>query len=187
MRKLIKISIWIVILAGVVKALGLSPDKPEQKSNTNGVTTTSESVTTIESTTLETTTLEITTEEITTVAETTEKLSYDYLEMNSKIIDSFEESVSFNEQGEDGYEWTQYVYELELQESGAVHVTVEDTFIDLSEEDKTFVLNSVNNLVNMEIFLVTEETKSYYITANDRDGNKVAQSEMLDFLKYKFY
>ena len=114
-------------------------------------------------------------------------VKYDVAQMNVKITDSFNESVQFNQEGHDGYEWTAYIYELKLKENGAINATVNDNFLTLSDAEKTNVLNSVSRAVNLVVFLETNEDKSYYITAYDKSGNKVARSKMLKVLEYKFY
>lgn len=116
----------------------------------------------------------------------TEKVSYDVAAVNVKITDSFNESVQFNQNGEDGYEWTAHIYELKLKDNGAINATVNDSFSALSDTEKTEVLNSVSRLVNMIVFLETEEDRPYFITAYDQAGNKVAQSHMTNVLEYDF-
>lgn len=130
-----------------------------------------------------------TTKQSSTTTETdqsSEKVSYDVAEMNTKITESFNESVQFNQEGHDGYEWSAYVYEIKLKDNGAINTIVNDNFSTLSDTDKTEVLNSVSRAVNMVVFLKTGEDKSYFITAYDQAGNKVAQSHMFDVLKYDF-
>lgn len=117
---------------------------------------------------------------------TTETVKYDVGEMNVKVTDSFNESVEFNQQGADGYEWTAYIYEIKLKENGAIDATVNETFGALSDSEKTEVLNSVSRSVNAVVFIETGEDKSYFITAHDQSGNKVAQSKMTNPLKYNF-
>lgn len=117
---------------------------------------------------------------------TTETVKYDVGEMNVKVTDSFNESVEFNQQGEDGYEWTAYIYEIKLKENGAIDATVNEAFGTLSDSEKTEVLNSVSRSVNAVVFIETGEDKSYLITAHDQSGNKVAQSKMTNPLKYNF-
>ncbi|MGF0111881.1 hypothetical protein ACQRDX_04900 [Streptococcus sp. SGI.013] len=130
-----------------------------------------------------------TTKQSSTTTETdqsSEKVSYDVAEMNTKITESFNESVQFNQEGHDGYEWSAYIYEIKLKDNGAINAIVNDNFSTLSDTDKTEVLNSVSRAVNMVVFLKTGEDKSYFITAYDQSGNKVAQSHMFDVLKYDF-
>lgn len=117
---------------------------------------------------------------------TTETVKYDIGEMNVKITDSFNESVEFNQQGEDGYEWTAFISEIKLKENGAINVTVNEAFSTLSDNEKTETLNSISRSVNAVIFIETGEDKSYFITAHDQSGNKVAQSKMTNPLKYNF-
>ncbi|MGX7104926.1 hypothetical protein [Globicatella sanguinis] len=138
-----------------------------------------------ETTTVEET--EATTEE--TTEETTEdKTKYDLVEMNLKIADSFEESVEFNEQGHDGYEWSQFVYEIELQKSGAVYITTNELFDNLNNEDKTLVLNSAERSVNATIFLETDGQLDQHRTvrAFNRDGEEIATSGMFNTTEFEF-
>lgn len=121
------------------------------------------------------------------IDEPTEKVSYDIADMNIKITDSFNESIQFNQDGSDGYEWTAYISEIKLNENGAIHTIVTDDFLLLDDKQKTEVLNHVNTSVNMVIFLETSEDKSYFITAFDSNNNKVAQSKVTKVTEYKFY
>ncbi|MBF0788151.1 MULTISPECIES: hypothetical protein [unclassified Streptococcus] len=127
------------------------------------------------------------TSESTEVTEpSSEKATYDVAEMNVKITDSFNEAIQFNQDGHDGYEWTSSIYEIKLKDNGAINATVNEHFSTLSDTKKTEVLNSVSRMVNMVVFLETEKNKSYFITAYDQAGNKVAQSHMTNVLKYNF-
>lgn len=121
------------------------------------------------------------------IDEPTGKVSYDIADMNIKITDSFNESVQFNQDGADGYEWTAYISEIKLNENGAIHTIVTDDFLLLDDTQKTEILNHVNTSVNMVIFLETSEDKSYFITAFDSNNNKVAQSKVTKVTEYKFY
>lgn len=119
--------------------------------------------------------------------ETTKKVNYDIAAMNVKIADSFNESVQFNQDGADGYGWTTFITNIELNENEAIHAIVSDNFSLLTDEEKTEVLNRVSSTVNMVVFLETEIDKSYFITAHNSSGDKVAQSKITDVLEYKFY
>lgn len=122
----------------------------------------------------------------TVTTEESKKLPYDLAEMNAKISDYFNESVLFNQQGHDGYEWTVFVKEIELQESEAFHVTITDEFKLLSNEDKTLILQNVHNAARVPIFLQTEKQRNHYIAAYDSNGEKVANSKMTNVLEYEF-
>lgn len=115
------------------------------------------------------------------------KVDYDVADMNVKITDSFNESIQFNQDGADGYEWTAYINEIKLKDNGAVQVTVSDDFIILDDAQKTEVLNHVSTTVNMVVFIETSENKSYFITAFDTNNTKVAQSKVTKVTEYKFY
>ncbi|WP_368385052.1 hypothetical protein [Streptococcus dysgalactiae] len=119
--------------------------------------------------------------------EPAKKVNYDVADMNVKITDSFNESVQFNKDGADGYEWTTYISELKLNDNGAIHTTVTDDFLLLDEAQKTEVLNHVSSSVNMVVFIETSEDKPYFITAFDVNNNKVAQSKVTKVTEYKFY
>lgn len=175
MKKLKLFGVGFLALAAlgfILQALGLAP-KTETPQVTTQTTTTKQSSTS-ESSSTETT------------EQSSEKVAYDVAEMNVKISDSFNESVQFNQEGADGYEWTAHIYELKLKDNGAINATVNDSFSTLSDTEKTEVLNSVSRAVNMVVFLETEEDKSYFITAYDQAGNKVAQSHMTNVLEYDF-
>ncbi|HEP1823775.1 TPA: hypothetical protein VB895_001273 [Streptococcus suis] len=163
----------------VLQILGFAPKTETPETPQVSITQSSTTETTEESSTAENSTAEET-------EPSSETVAYDVAEMNVKITDSFNESVQFNQDGHDGYEWTSYIYEIKLKDNGAINATVNDNFSTLSDTEKTEVLNSVSRVVNMVVFLETEEDKSYFITAYDRAGNKVAQSRMTNVLKYKF-
>lgn len=126
--------------------------------------------------------------EATTEETTEDKTKYDLVEMNLKIADSFEESVEFNEQGHDGYEWSQFVYEIELQKSGAVYITTNELFNNLNNEDKTLVLNSAERSVNATIFLETDGQLDQHrmVRAFNRDGEEIATSGMFNTTEFEF-
>lgn len=133
-----------------------------------------------------------TSEQITTfesdIEETqTSSQDYDLGELNSKVLDSFIESGEFNQQGADGYEWTVYVKDIEINNKEAIHVNVFNDFMLLDDSSKTEVLDSVQRCVGLQYFLLTENQRSFYTTAYDESGNKVAQSEMFNLNSYKFY
>ena len=175
MKKLKLFGVGFLALAAlgfILQVLGLAPKTETPQVTTQ--TTTAEQSSTSESSSTETT------------EQSSEKVAYDVAEMNVKITDSFNESVQFNQDGHDGYEWTSYIYEIKLKDNGAINATVNDNFSTLSDTEKTEVLNSVSRAVNMVMFLETEEDKSYFITAYDQAGNKVAQSHMTNVLEYDF-
>ena len=133
-----------------------------------------------------------TSEQITTfeseIEETqTSSQDYDLGELNSKVLDSFIEASEFNQQGADGYEWTVYVKDIEINNKEAIHVNVINDFMLLDNSSKTEVLDSVQRCVGIQYFLLTENQRSFYTTAYDESGNKVAQSEMFNLNSYKFY
>lgn len=169
----------LAFLGWVLQVLGFAPktETPETPQVSTAQSSTTE--TTEESSTAESSTAEET-------EPSSETVAYDVAAMNVKITDSFNESVQFNQEGHDGYEWTAHIYELKLKENGAINATVNDSFSILSDTEKTEVLNSVSRAVNMVVFIETGEDKSYFITAYDMSGNKVAQSRMTNVLKYKF-
>ena len=121
-----------------------------------------------------------------TKSSSSSRQTYNVADMNVKITDSFNEAVQFNQGGEDGYEWTAHIYEIKLKENGAINATVNDSFLNLTDTEKTEVLNSVSRAVNAVVFLETEENRPYFITAYDTNGNKVAQSHVSNVLKYSF-
>jgi hypothetical protein len=166
----------LAALGFVLQALGLAPktEAPEAPKVAKQSSTTTTEV------------KEKTPEKSETTEASSEKATYNVAEMNVKISDSFNESARFNKEGADGYEWTAHIYELKLKDNGAINATVNDSFSTLSDAEKTEVLNSVSRAVNMVVFLETEENKSYFITAYDQAGNKVAQSHMTNVLKYDF-
>ena len=164
----------LAALGFVLQALGLAPKTETPETPTVAVQSTKPE------------TKQETSESAETTEASSEKATYDVAEMNVKISDSFNESVQFNQEGVDGYEWTAHIYELKLKDNGAINATVNDSFSTLSDTEKTEVLNSVSRAVNMVVFLETEEDKSYFITAYDQSGNKIAQSHMTNVLEYDF-
>ena len=181
--------LWVIL--GLVILTNLVGDKKETKPNRLAQVneTTVEEVEEVEEIEKETTEEEIeaTTEE--TTEETTEdKSDYDLVEMNLQIADSFEESVEFNEQGHDGYEWSQFVYEIELQKSEAVYITTNELFDSLSDEDKTFVLNATERAVNGTIMIATngQINKHRTVRAFNRDGEEIATSGMFNTTEFEF-
>ncbi|WP_371399962.1 hypothetical protein [Streptococcus pyogenes] len=164
----------LAALGFVLQALGLAPKTETPKTPTVAVQNTT------------TEAKEETSESTEATEASSAKATYDVAEMNVKISDSFNESVQFNQDGADGYEWTAHIYELKLKDNGAINATVNDSFSTLSDTEKTEVLNSVSRAVNMVVFLETEEDKSYFITAYDQSGNKIAQSRMTNVLEYDF-
>lgn len=176
MKKLKIFAVGFVALAifgFILQALGLAPKTETPKTPTvASQSSTSEAKSETSSSTEE--------------SEPSSKAKYDVAQMNVKITDSFNESVQFNQDGQDGYEWTAHIHELKLKDNGAINVTVNDSFSSLSDTEKTDVLNNVSKAVNMVVFIETGEDKSYFITAYDTAGNKVAQSHMTNVLKYNF-
>lgn len=126
--------------------------------------------------------------EATTEETTEDKTKYDLVEMNLKIADNLAESVKFNEQGHDGYEWSQFVYEIELQKSGAIYITTNELFDNLNNEDKTLVLNSAERSVNATIFLETDGQLDQHrmVRAFNRDGEEIATSGMFNTTEFEF-
>ncbi|MDW8743146.1 hypothetical protein Q7W37_08920 [Streptococcus suis] len=163
----------------VLQILGFAPKTETPETPQVSIAQSSTTETTEESSTAESSTAEET-------EPSSETVVYDVAEMNVKITESFNEDVQFNQEGHDGYEWTDHIYEIKLEENGTINATVNDSFSILSDDEKTEVLNSVSRSVNSVVFLETEENKSYFITAYDMSGNKVAQSRMTNVLKYKF-
>lgn len=184
---------WIFIL-GVFTVIGYlwkpqaSDTKPTETQTTVEIATTqaaSETPTTVEST------------ENTADGKLSKE---DLVPLNVAISDSLSESHKFalgeldengnpTDNGEPDEDYLPYLLleEIELQENGALHVTVSDDFKNLSEDEKTLILNTASDVAGLPYFLKTEEQKSFYITALDKNGNKVAQSKMLNVLEYDFY
>lgn len=183
---------WIIalaLIAAVGSALG-NNDDTEQQSPEN--TTTTEATTVNETTLEETLSADATSEQVATFESENEETQtssqdYDLGELNSKVLDSFIEASEFNQQGADGYEWTLYVKDIEINNKEAIHVNVINDFMLLDDSSKTEVLDSVQRCVGLQYFLLTEIQRSFYTTAFDESGNKVAQSEMFNLNSYKFY
>ncbi|WP_273478517.1 hypothetical protein WJ437_09150 [Ignavigranum ruoffiae] len=117
--------------------------------------------------------------------ETEKQTEYDLTEMNIAISNSLIEAHEFALTDNDYY-YHSIVEELELQDNGALHVIVTDDFYLMSEEEKTLVLQTANNIAKTQIFLKTEKDESLFITAYDKNGNKVAQSKMFNVTEYNF-
>lgn len=189
--------LWLIVgLVILTELFGDTEDK-----NTNRIAQVEETtveeitteVTTVEETTVittEATTEEITTEETEVTTEESSEASsdYDLTEINLKIRDSFHEAIEFNNAGHDGYEWTQFIYEIELQDTNAVYITTNAEFDYLSEANKTFILNSAERAVNGVIVIATNAKIDEHrmVRAFNRDGEEIATSGMFNTTEFEF-
>lgn len=130
---------------------------------------------------------EVSSEQVESVSEVSVSNEVDPTEFNGDISDSLIESQQFNAEGTDGYEWSYYVSNLEIQDSGALYITVIDDFYMLDSTEQQSVLKSAESSANTVVFTKTENENDLKRSAKayDESGQQIAEKYFGDEFKFE--
>ena len=130
---------------------------------------------------------EVSSEQVESVSEESVSNEVDPTEFNGDISDSLVEAQNFNADGIEGYEWSYYVSNLEIQDSGALYITVVDDFYALDQTEQQSVLKSAESSVNTVIFTKTENEYDLKRSAKafDESGQQIAEKYFGDEFKFE--
>lgn len=130
---------------------------------------------------------EVSNEQVESVSEESVSNEVDPTEFNGDILDSLEEAQNFNADGIEGYEWSYYVSNLEIQDSGALYITVIDDFYMLDSSEQQSVLKSAERSANTVIFTKTENENDLKRSAKvfDESGQQIAEKYFGDEFKFE--